>query len=271
MAERTTPPYRFTRGRRAIVAEVHFPKKVEYQSPIFLALRAGLEEQGVKDYLSEHIEPVMQEMEEYLQLFDPRQYERTRMPSRLNISPEDARQRIAMYQSHFKGWSGYEVDGTYLNEPEERLRMPFRERIDEERTQIIRLIFRLESAYEPVAKTERCYDVLEALKRWVMAESGRLDHILPWSRTEKQRFIALHGSWPRHKRAFLNMYYELITKEVKKWIDDTGLFVFGFLIRNFWTKIIDLGYQETEIWVVNYFNANLNTIAGMPINIETVT
>ena len=260
MAEIIIPPYVFTRGRRAILAEVHFPKRVIYQSKIFETLKDGLDEAMVKEYLSINIRYIMREMQEYTLLFDPLQYQRTRLPRQTIFSEEEAKQRIALYQSHFKGWSMYEVDGVYLNETPGKILLPILERIDDERTQILRLIFRMDSAYEETAKAERCYDVLDAIMRWVMAEHGRLDHVFPWRRGEMQRFLRVHGSWPKHKRAFVDNYYESITKEVKKWIDDAGMLVFCFLIRNFWEGVIESRSREVEIWTANFFNMNLNIV-----------
>lgn len=255
-------PYVFTRGRRAILAELHLPKRVIYQSEIYEALKDGLDENLVKIYLSqeENTEAILNEMREYPQLFDPRQYERTRPPRRMTFSVDEARQRIAMYRSYFKGWSMYEVDGVFLNEAPEKLHLPVLERIDDERTQILKLIFRMESAREAEAKTSGCYDVLEAIMRWVMAEHGRLDHVSPWRKGEMHRFLRLHGSWPKHKRAFVDTHYNFITKEVKKWIDDTGMFVFCFVVRKFWQNVIQTNSKEVEIWTANFFNMNLNIV-----------
>jgi hypothetical protein len=113
---------------------------------------------------------------------------------------------------------------------------------------------------EEEAKLSGCYDVLEAIMRWVMAEHGRLDHVLPWRKGEKQRFLRVHGSWPKHKRSFVDNQYEFITKEVRKWIDDTGMLVFCFLIRKFWENVIETKSREVEIWTANFFNMNLNIV-----------
>ncbi|MDP3734978.1 MAG: hypothetical protein Q8R39_00955 [bacterium] len=262
MAEVIISPYVFTRSRRAILAELHLPKRVIYQSEIYAALKEGLDEDLVKAYIShpDRTEAIMEEMREYPQLFDPRHYERTRPPRRVTFSVEEARQRIDVYESHFKGWSMYEVDGVYLNETPEKKHLPILERIDDERTQILKLIFRMESARETEAKASGCYDVLQAIIRWVMAEHGRLDHVYPWRRGELQRFLRVHGSWPRHKKAFVDNHYEFITKEVEKWVDDTGMFVFCFLIRKFWENVIATKSREVEIWTANFFNMNLNIV-----------
>jgi hypothetical protein len=229
------------------MADLLFPKRVAYQPEIFRALRWGLNEEIVRDYLVSTAADLSQEMNEYPQLFDPLQYERKRWPGRLAPTPEEAARRMGMYDHHFAGWSIYEVDGMFKGEYEER-------------SQVLRIIFKLESKHQAAAKAAGCYDVLEALMRWVMAEHMRLDHILPWSAGEKRRFTRLHGSWPHYKRVFLNNYYEPITKEVKQWVDDTGLFVFGYLVRRFWREVLEQQMNEEEIWTVSWFNVNLNIV-----------
>ena len=50
MVEIIIPPYEFHRGRRAILAELHLPKRVKYLSEIYGALKEGLDEELVKEY-----------------------------------------------------------------------------------------------------------------------------------------------------------------------------------------------------------------------------
>jgi hypothetical protein len=181
------PPYVFIRGQRGILAEVYFPKKVIYQGVIFKALQEGVLGEKVKTYLQVGISDIIQEMKDYPQLFDPNQYERDEPLVAGNVSVEEARQRISIYQSRFCGWSMYEVDGVFWSEE--------RQEIIDELTQVIRLIFRMESSFTEEARRRECYDVLEGMKRWIMAEHNRLDHVLPWSKEEQDRFILLHGSF----------------------------------------------------------------------------
>jgi hypothetical protein len=230
---------------------VYFPKRVAYQGRIFSALKDGLTENKVRAYISQHICEIMEEMRSYPQLFDPDQYERKAVSNRLKISSKQALQRIEMYRSPFHGWSMHEVDGVFSGNDG---------RTYDERTQIIRLIFRATSKYHQISIDAGCYDVFEALKRWVMAEHNRLDHILPWSAVEQSRFLNLHGIWPKHKQAFVVQYYESITKETKQWIDDIGLFIFGYLVRHFWKEVIACNAEEDEIWVTSFFNLNLNIV-----------
>lgn len=71
-------PYVFIRGRRCILAEVLFPKKVDYQNIIFSTLKTGLDEDLVRNYLAISVGNLLGEMKEYPQLFDPKHYERTK-------------------------------------------------------------------------------------------------------------------------------------------------------------------------------------------------
>lgn len=192
-------------------------------------------------------------MGDYPQIFDPHQYTRTDLadPS-YHPSALEAIKRIEDYRSPFYGWSMYEVDGVYLNETTGQL--------DDERTQVIRLIFRLENPLKNVAIEAGCYDVFEALVRWIMAEHNRLDHVLPWSDEEQDRFLKLHGGWPDYKQKFVADHYKEIARAVKKWIDDISLFIYGFLVRRFWVMAVALEREEDEIWTVSFFNLNLNIV-----------
>jgi hypothetical protein len=264
MNESATPPYVFVRGRRCILAEVLFPKKVIYQSKIYEALELGFREEEVLEKMAHTAADIYREMSDYPQLFDPLQYERKSYPKKVIVPTEDeARERIKMFKSHFYGWTIYEADGVFLKKEKFKVDLVSGEKkpqFYDERTQILRLIFTLESTFEKQARDEGCYDVLEALMRWTLAEQMRLDHVLSWSRSEKLRFFKFHGVWPKQKRQFVNNYYEPITKEIKRWIDDINLFIFGYLVKAFWQQVIARGSEEDEIWVVSLFNVNLNIV-----------
>lgn len=246
-------PYKFTRGQRGIFAEVYFPKKVVYQGEIFEALEDGLKEKLVREHLTINLRSILEEMAEYPQIFDPNQYTRTNLVDPLyHPSALEALRRIDQYISPFHGWSMYEVDGVFRNEVTGQL--------DDERTQVIRLIFRFEDPLKALAKEAGCYDVFEALMRWVMAEHNRLDHVLPWGDEEQNRFLKLHSAWPEHKQQFVFNHYRPIARSLKKWMDDIALFIYGYLVRRFWSKAVARGRQEDEIWVVSFFNMNLNIV-----------
>jgi hypothetical protein len=247
----TATPYVFMRGQRGIFFEVYFPKKVAYQPEIFSALKMGLIERRVKGYLTLHLFEIREEMLDYLHLFDPDQYRRERWIELPEVSPSQAKARIDQYASPFYGWSMYEVDGTFLNANGV---------LSDERTQVIRLLFRFEHKIKQKARAMKCYDVFEAMLRWIMAEQGRLDHTFPWSDGEQERFLELHEVWSVRKLEFAERYYDQLARAVKKWMDDIALFIFGYLVRRFWVEVSKQGSKEDEIWTVSFFNTNLNIV-----------
>jgi hypothetical protein len=127
--------YPFGMTERIVFAEIYFPKRAAYYGAIFNALRFGYSADTVRDYLSRKSEALLEELKDYPGLFDPHQYEHdVRKNKRLNV--DDAKARIAMYVSPFKGWSTFSVDGVFFGEDG---------RVFEEATQIIRIMVRSES------------------------------------------------------------------------------------------------------------------------------
>lgn len=254
MQQQASVPYVYTRGQRGFFAEIYFPKKIAYQGEISAALEDGLYEDRVRRRLTGSIDNLLVELGDYPDLFDPRKYERERMVQRRRIRRAEALERIEMYRSSFKGWSMYEVDGMFLNEETNML--------DEERTQIIRILFRPQSSFAQDALQRRCYDVFETITAWVTGDPvhRRLDGQRAWSRQEKSRFMASLEPWARQKREFAQEYFEPIAKEVSKWIDDCALFIFGYLVRRFWTQVVERQLSEDQIWVTSFFNLNINIV-----------
>lgn len=244
-------PYVFMRGERGIFAEVYFPKKAVYQPEVFQALNEGLMGSTVKSYLSLNLFAIRDEMKDYLHVFDPDQYIQNRWLELPEVSPIQAKRRIDQYISPFHGWSMYEVDGAFQSSSG---------KLYDERTQVIRLIFRFEHKLKQKARRVKCYDVFEAMLRWIMAEQGRLDHSFPWSDGECERFLELHSVWSVHKLKFAKRYYNQLARAVKKWMDDIALFIFGYLVRRFWTQVSKQKSKEDEIWTVSFFSANLNIV-----------
>ncbi|TSC76768.1 MAG: hypothetical protein G01um101429_1121 [Parcubacteria group bacterium Gr01-1014_29] len=59
---------------------------------------------------------------------------------------------------------------------------------------------------------------------------------------------------------FVEEYFDLAAKEVQKWIDDTALYLFRFLIRSFRNGIEVEGFREDEIWAGHFFDLGLNVV-----------
>lgn len=258
----TRPPisYEFSPGRRSILAEIYFPKKVTYQGPIFKALRDGLREGVVRAQLIEYAKAFLEkELSVYPQWFDPDRYASSaREPTIPTL--EQAEKRMSMYTSPFYGWSMYEVDGVFKS----KRKKGGEYQVDEERVQIIRLIFAFSHPAEKRARRAGHFDVYRAILYWVMAVYGHTEDDHFWSKTEMNRFLDRHKEWNPAQQRYARRIYPVIAGAIAKWIDDCGLFVFGYLVRELWTNVVRLvgaGYEkklEDEIWVSSVFHFNVN-------------
>lgn len=243
--------YLYARGARGQFVEVYFPKKVIFQERIFNTLKDGYSEEIVKTRLSTNIHGLLKELAEYSNLLDPYRYNPSRIP-RVSKSPiAKARKRIAMYKSPFKGWSMYEVDGVFFSK---------RGHAYDERVQIVRLMFRFKSRYAEQAKKEGWYDVLRSIILFSMPHRGLLVTERVWDKSGRGQFLDLHPDWPEPKKKFVESYYAGITKEVRKWLDDCAIFVFGYLVREFSQKVLESKELEEEIWVTSFFGLTVNVI-----------
>lgn len=246
------PETRYVLGRseRAIFGEIYFPKRAAYQGTIFNALRHGHDEHTVKKYLQDNAEDLLEELGQFPRLFDPHYYETTKL-KKVSLTVEGARERFGMYQSSFRGWSTYSVDGVFFDREG---------RMYEEATQVVRMMFRFESSFTAQADNTRCSDVLRSILFWAISRQARPADTKPWSPAEQRRFIEEYAPWTKRKRAFIQRHFADITKEIAKWIDDTGLFVFGYLIRQFSEQVLTERLYEEEIWVASFFNLTLNVV-----------
>ncbi len=240
--------YVYHRGQRGIFAEIYFPRRIAAQGTIFTALEGGYKEEVVKTYLKDNIDELLEELRDYWQIFDPNQYTNKRKKS-VQLSPKEAFDRIDMYKSPFSGWSNYAVDGVFFNSRGEPI---------EESTQVIRIMFRLNSSYELQAENTKCQDVLRAMLFWTITRQALIHERTPWDRTSRARFLRQYPPWTKYKKDFVEQYFEPVAKEATKWMDDCRLFVFGYLVRQFSERLLAVGRPEEEIWVASFFNLTIS-------------
>lgn len=257
------PTYRYTPAQRGIIAEVYFPKRVALQGTIFTALEEGYKEKAVKKSLMDNASNLLTELSDYpVDLFDPYRYSRLKKPPMPESALAKARKRIGMYTSPFKGWSMYEVDGVFFN---------IRGRAYEERTQVIRLLFRFRSTYARLARTRDCEDILRSIIFFIMRERGQIGGEAPWDDAAKERFIATHEPWRNSaKKKFTERNFMRIAQGVRKWIDDCSLFVYGYLVREFSEGVLKTKRLEEEIWVTGLFGLTVNVIRKSKQNKLTI-
>jgi hypothetical protein len=228
------------RGQRGIFTEIYFPQRVAAQGTIFTALQEGYHGEVVKTYLVDHIDYLIEELQEHWHLLDPNpEWKRTK-PTR-----DEVEKRIGLYKSPFFGWSNYAVGGVFWSK---------RKKMIEEATQIIRLMFLFNSKYVQAARNANCSDVLRAMIFWLIPRHVRLEERHVWHKAEETQFLAQHHEWSTQKEAFVHKYFPKVGQEIAKWMGDCFLFVFGYLVRQFSKHLTDIGIPEQEIWTTSFSN-----------------
>src|SRR4051794_39536717 len=122
--------YVFQRSDPGFYSEIYFPKKAAYQGAIFDALRNGFHADRVQDYLKRRAADLLVELKQWPQLLAPGQYDRDSGVPPQPLTRRHAVQRIGMYESVFRGYSLYAVDGVYFNKDSGE--------VMEESTQVVR-------------------------------------------------------------------------------------------------------------------------------------
>ena len=242
--------YFFNSSERALFVEIYFPKRAAYYGTIFDALKDGYNESVVKRYLRENVEALINEFQVFPDLFKLSRYTSTK-GSRVLPSEKEALERIEAYKSPFKGWSTYSVDGVFFDGEGKPI---------EEATQVVRVMFRFESSFVKQAADEGCSDVLRAILFWIVSQHGRLYGHKIWGKEEQAQFMTRHKPWPKQQRSFAKKHYADIAIEAGKWIDDREIFIFCYLVRNFWQKVVKEEMREDEIWVASLFDLVLNVV-----------
>jgi hypothetical protein len=169
----------------------------------------------------------------------------------------------------FYGWSTYEVDGVYLktlSDVEKAKLEPGQVIFDEERTQVLRLMFKFEDEEgEKMAYDAGHPEVYRAILSFVLGEYAHTDNYLIWDDKEFNRFVSRQSFWNEEKIAFAKLLYKRLAPAMAKWIVDCGLFIFGYLVREFWKEIVELNQRfnrplEDEIWVASIFHLTINVM-----------
>ena len=245
--------YFFNSSERGLFVEIYFPKRAAYYGAIFNALRKGHDENLVKRYLQDNVEKLINEFQAFPDLFKPSRYTFPKF-SRTLPSVDEALERIEMYKSPFTGWSTYSVDGVWFDESKTPVELI------EEATQVVRVMFRFDNSFAKQAVDEDCSDVLRAILFWIISQHGRLYDHKVWGKEEQAQFMARHKPWPKKKELFAKKHYADIAVETGKWLDNREIFIFCYLVRNFWKRVVREEMREDEIWVTSLFDLVLNVV-----------
>ena len=251
--------YQFGPGLRSVLAEIYLPKKMATQGTVFGTLKDGLEPENVRNYLVANVEQIRDELNIYPHWFNPNLYGAV---GEYATPLEEAVARMNMVGQVFYGCSMTEVDGVFLNTD---LKSGYK-RVDEERAQIIRLLFKFSNKeLEQKAENAKCGDVYRVIISWALSLYSHADADVSWGEVDRDRFLVWHQKWSEEKKRFAHELYPILVPAIAKWVADCGLFIFGYLVRKFWIRIAELHAIENipledEIWVTSIFHMDINVL-----------
>ena len=218
----------FNPAESVILVEIYLPKKAHLQGILYACLTKGLIIEEVKDFLRENELEVRKLMNEVV-----------------NTSYlEDFDSKVANLREVFTGYSLYEVDGVWKGVPPRS--------VDEERTQVIRIIFRPGTVLESVGLkpeleknvirdylTLRVYEKNDSFyEGYATSDPGRTDE-------DRERI-------------------KLLLKELVRWEAETAIFLFGFVILSITLELkkLDPTMAQDEIWVTSIWGMKVNRVTA---------
>jgi hypothetical protein len=245
--------YVFHRSDPGFYSEIYFPKKAAYQGAIFDALRSGFHADQVQTYLKARAADLLLELKQWPQLLDPDQYDRDSGVPPRPLGRRDAVRRIDMYESVFRGYSLYSVDGVYFN--------PESGEVMEESTQVVRLVFHFDRAVDLSDQTPPAQlDMFQCLCRWLVSRGIVADERSAWGMGEQEAFLAEYSHWPADHLEYARRHFNALARRVTRWLDDCALFIFGYLVRTFSERVLREKMSEKEILVVSFLDPYVNVV-----------
>lgn len=199
--------------------EIYLPKKAAYQGPLFHALTEGFLREVVEPYLTDAKHRA--ELEEFMR------------PAKEFYDVSIADNLPDFFWNIYEGYSLYEVDGVFR--PKQTATPSG---VIEERTQVIRVIFRLN--LDAIMETPIESGSLQQAE--LLARAYLRSH--HWSRE-----LFLEEYMACAKPTLSREESTLILKSVEKWARSVGLFLFGYIVR----RIAEIAKEE-EIWVTFLWN-----------------
>ena len=131
--------------------------------------------------------------------------------------------------------------------------------LQDELTQLIRIIFLFESELE-VAKKKGYERIVQSITSWLLMNYYHRVALPPYDEVAIQRFINEHTPFSEQELVYVKENYPAIATEILKWFDDCVLFTFGYLARRFWKQVAESGRREDEIWLTSFFNLGINVL-----------
>ncbi|HEV8666547.1 MAG TPA: hypothetical protein VN665_01720 [Candidatus Paceibacterota bacterium] len=232
----TKHSYVFDPGDRSILAEIFLPKRISLQGTLYQTLEDGLNYSEVKKYLVTQAASLKQDyLKAYAEWFEPTRYGYKNKRG-VKSSGNPARDRVRRCKRVFFGWSTYEVNGVFLKKN-------MRD-IDEEQTQVIRIIFKYEVPKELKGRIHP--EVSRAILYWVVSTYGLTDG-KAWGEDKFPQFIERFPHWSEKQKAYAKKKFVALANDINIWIDDCGIFIFGFVLHRLWNKIVEMNKRGEKI------------------------
>lgn len=213
--------YRFNNSDSGIFVEIYLPKKAAFQGTLYQALTEGFDLEAVRAYLKERKEDIGE-------FFAGSPYF------------DDFDRRVGQLRQVFTGYSMYEVDGVFYGGPGQP--------IAEERTQVIRIMFRPQLSVEtPAVSSELRKGVIREYVRFPSGKERFADHFLATNRYLGEEQVP---------------QLTALIRDLRDWEAQVAIFLFGYIIFSICERIRGLGeeHDQDEIWVTSLWNLSVNTI-----------
>jgi len=240
--------YQYQPSEGTILAEIYLPKKAKYQGILYEALTGGFDYGKVKKYIEDNLESI-KELYYKISKFE------NEMLNWLDIYFTE---RPPLYN----GYSMYEVDGVFRGEKGE---------IIEERTQVIRIIFRpnLEEIHKKF-KLERDneiknqYRIRNYIKTFLRIPYHSVRFAMHHNMNTKEEYIEhfFKKFWPGDEGKEESLK---LVEYISEWSESAALFLFGYIMHNICKEISKLRIKENEkgeeeIWVTSFWSHNVNRV-----------
>ena len=219
-------PYKFIRSEPGIFVEIYLPKKADFQGTLYDTLIKGFNISKVKNHLRAKKKSIQKMLETYETL----------------VADYDS--FVDELQPIFFGYSMYEVDGVFVGK---------KNKIYEERTQVIRLLFRpeLDKIFTDNKYKGKEQEIAKITKEYLRTTRSQKEYVI--------------------KNQCDDFAIDII-EGIHLWGDCVGLFLFGYIIYEICAKISDLckneklswDEAEEEIWVTSIWNMVVNPIKFQP-------
>jgi hypothetical protein len=217
--------YRAGTSETGIQTEMYLPKKSYFQSTLYDTLTAGFNHDHVKKTLIDNIEEVKRLMNDFT------------VPI---ISKGLQKARIEKMKRIFSGYSMYEVDGVFCASPVSG------RRVDEERTQVVRVLFKPDLDDIQRALEEKDIETTsDSIKNTIY------DLYQP-------NGMCREGLSDEQKKEISG-----ICNYLEDWRWDIQLFLFGYVINEICKQIEKLGKSikpEDEIWITSFWSTQISRV-----------